>query len=288
MCSEKFFSRRIEKLALKLYKARGNSPGSEKEDWLKAERTVKRSFMFRLFTLLARLKKPVMAISILGAVIFLLVVLATGLRGTVLLKQGSDLEPGDRPLVEIEMAKINIIKKEVAQSQLPELRFAFDGKLLNYGRSPAYVKNVEFILKDIELDEFAPAVLRPRDRQKQLMSFDLSNGVGKTLTWEPVIDIVSIETIMRAYVDNKDVRSKKSAFWRKKDKEITEEFKKHIQPFSVIAQVEYYAVDDKKLEKPYYYSLQCKVDRKLNCFYYKCAKAKWLKVSDDGVVRRIQ
>lgn len=287
MCCEKFFNRRIEKFAFKLYKARGDSPGSEKDDWLKAEGLVKGSFLFCLHAFLSRFKRPIIAIIILGIITFLLGILAVGLPDKFLVKQQCVIEPGIRPMVEIEITKIDIIKKELSAVELPALRCAFDCKLLNYGKAPAYIKSVEFFLKDIELEEFSAAPLSPRDGQRQRTSLELSNGVRKAFVWGPVIDIVSVEMIMRVHLLDKDVHSKKSVFWKKKDKEIVDEFKRHIQPFSIIAQVEYYAAEDKEMEKPYYYSVQYKVDRRVNCFYYKSAKEKWLEVSDLGVVSRI-
>ncbi len=93
---------------------------------------------------------------------------------------------------------------------------------------------------------------------------------------------------MRAYLLDKDVHSKKAEFWAKKDKEITDEIKAQVQPFCVIAQVEYYAAGDTAFKKPLYYSALYRVDRKLKASFYKCAKTKWLKASKAGVVSHVQ
>jgi hypothetical protein len=288
MCREKIFKKRIEKLAFKLYKARGNAPGSEKEDWSKAEQMVKTSFSFRLAALAARLKQSAMAVIILGVVVFLFGTLIVGLRDNRWVRQARTPEPAAAPLVEIEIARIDMVKKELSSGVLPALRCAFDGKLLNYGKAPAYIRRVDFFIKDSLLEEFAFAPLGPKKNHEEWPGMELRVGVRKAFTWEPVIDIVSAEVIMRIYLLDKDVHSKGSPFWKKKDKEITDELKKQIQPFGVIAQVEYYDAQDKELKNPYYYSVEYRVDRQLACSYYRCAKARWLSVGDSGVVSRIR
>lgn len=288
MGREQFFRKRIEQAAFRLYKERGNAPGSEKEDWAKAEKMVKRSFSYRLFSAASWLRRSAATILILGAAVFLLAMLVIGLRKGALMKEQGALQP-QGPMVEIEINKFDIAEKDLSSCALPALRCVFGCRFLNYGEAPAYVKGVEFFLKDSELEEFAAAPLAaPKEGQKKWQGLELTEGTRQGFSLDTAVDIISAEVIMRAYLLDKDVHSKKAEFWAKKDKEITDEIKKQVQPFCVIAQVEYYAADDKEFKKPLYYSALYKVDRKLKTSFYKCAKTKWLKASKAGVVSRVQ
>lgn len=288
MCSEKFFNRRIGKLAFKLYKARGNAPGSEKEDWIKAERLVKNSFLFKLCTYVKNSKKSLAGLVIFSIAVFFFGIVALRQSGRALIKQEIDREQGNRPRVEMSISKIDVIRKELNRVTLPELRFSFACTLLNYGNAPAFVKNVELILKNVDLQEFAVFKLYPtKEGKKQKVSFDLASGVRKAITLEPSIGIDQIENIMQVYMQDLDARNNKSPFWKKKDSDIVAEFKKRAQPFSLVAQVEYYASDDRDLSNPYFYSVQLKVNRQLESNYYKCAERKWLMVGEDGAAHWI-
>ena len=206
----------------------------------------------------------------------------------------------NRPFIEITVLPIAMAGVALGRGALPEIAFTIESRFINHGKLPAFIKKVDCLFESIDEKEICIAMPYPGDMERQIGNIDvfpyICDQYVQRINISPLINTNDIKRIMK--IEDSfaiHIADKKSEFWTKDYNEIKKETIKHIKPFFVILQIEYYKMGDNKTNaKPYYYSLKVKAIPEINSIsFYKSisgeseTSGKWFKVYEDGSIKKI-
>ena len=77
----------------------------------------------------------------------------------------------NRPFIELAEPRLSIFDKDLKRGNIPEMQIDITVKFINHGKVPAYIKNVECFIQNLNQNKCKPAMPFPKDKEKQWGNF---------------------------------------------------------------------------------------------------------------------
>jgi len=214
-------------------------------------------------------------------------------------------ELANRPFIELVNPRFlcgkNSVDKNIYlnKGKYPEVAFKVYIALINHGHLPAYVKNIECIIENLDDPlEYCLAGPYPGDKENQWGNFDVfpykeGREYGNTKT--PFLNTNDIARIMGVKQNFKEVLlDKENEFWKNDETKICEDIEKELGEFYIYFQIRYYKMGvNYQKAQPYFYSVKFKrLSNGENVFIKSITgndekEGKWFKIDEVGHIERI-
>jgi hypothetical protein len=214
------------------------------------------------------------------------------------LRDERNFDLSNRPLLEILGPSMDIVDtdKNAPRGEAPELLFAFPYLLINHGKLPAHVRNIDCLFLDS--GEKRPIHAMPYQEDRHWKNFDVFPSIQPYLYLRrsyAFVNVNDLKDVMQLDDDfYKEIVGRDSVFWKQEKDGIVASFKTKMKQFFLILQIEYDKLRENNVsDSAYFYSVKFRVDNELKCQFEESIfgrtekEGKWFRVKDGGVVEKI-